>query len=87
MDSLASDCLRIIKEQSKRKDIVIIILIIVIFLNNLAWVIAWNLPVERVTESYELEGEDDANVFYNGEGEERICITSAAWSSSLTMRV
>ena len=30
-----------------------------------------NLPKEeeRVAESYELQGEDSANVFYNGEGE------------------
>lgn len=69
-EGLASDCLHIIKEQSKRKDIVIFLLIVIIFLNNLAWLVAWNLPIEEIeTETYELQGDNESNVFYNGEGE------------------
>ena len=69
---LATEVLREAKAQSKRRDIIIIVFLIIFFLNNLAWIIAWNLPTEErqtTTESYDLQGEDSANVFYNSEGE------------------
>ena len=51
---------------------IIIILAILLFASNIAWIIAWNLPDKQVTESYELQGEDDANVVYNSQGEVQI---------------
>lgn len=68
-DSLASELLHEIKAESKRRFILLIICISLLFLSNLAWLIAWNLPSDEVTETYDLQGEDNANVFYNGEGE------------------
>ena len=66
---LATEVLREAKAQSKRRDIIIIVFLIIFFLNNLAWIIAWNLPSDKIMESYELQGQDSANVFYNGDGE------------------
>ena len=71
--SLASEMLHEMKMQSKRKDIIIILLIVFLFASNIAWIVAYNLPQEEITtEAYELEGSDDANVIYNGEGEVKI---------------
>lgn len=72
--SLASELLHEIKMQSKRKDIIIIILIIIVFVSNMVWGILYSLPREEVleTESYQLDGEDSANVIYNSEGEVKI---------------
>lgn len=66
-DSLATELLRELKRESKRRFILLIILLVLFFGTNLAWLIAWNLPSETVTESYELQGEDSANVVYNSE--------------------
>ena len=71
-ESLASELLHELKKESQRRFILLIICIVLLFASNLAWLIAWNIPVDKVTESYELQGEDDANVFYNGQGEVRI---------------
>ena len=71
--SLASELLHEIKMQSKRKDIIIILLIVILFASNIAWIIVYTLPQEVVTtESYELQGEDSANVIYNSEGDVKI---------------
>ena len=50
----------------------LIIAIILLFASNLAWLYAWNLPDRQTTESYELDGQDDANVIYNSQGEVQI---------------
>ena len=70
-EMLATSILRELHRESKRRFILLVICIVLLFASNMAWLIAWNLPKEeeRVTESYELQGEDSANVFYNGEGE------------------
>ena len=71
MSSLASELLREIKRESKRRFVLLIICIILLFLSNMAWLIAWNLPSEETTkeESYEMQGEDNANLILNKEGE------------------
>lgn len=72
MDNLATELLREIKQESKRRFIIIMILIAALVGSNLAWLIAWNLPSDKevTTESYELQGEDSANVVYSsGEGD------------------
>ena len=70
-DSLATELLREIKRESKRRFILLVVCISLLFASNMAWLIAWNLPSERATteESYELQGEDNANVVYNTQGE------------------
>lgn len=72
MDNLATELLREIKQESKRRFIIIMILIAALVGSNLAWLIAWNLPSDKevTTESYELQGEDSSNVVYSsGEGD------------------
>ena len=71
--SLATELLREIKRESHRRFVLLIICIILLFASNMAWLVAWNLPVkETVEETYDLEGKDDANVILNGEGSVRI---------------
>ena len=72
MDNLATEILSEIKAQSRRYFIMLIIAIILLFASNIAWLYAWNLPDRQVVESYDLSGEDSANVVYNGEGEVQI---------------
>ena len=72
MESLATEILRELKLQCKRYFIMLLIALILLFASNIAWLYAWNLPVKDVTESYELEGSDDANVVYNSQGEVQI---------------
>ena len=64
---------------SKRNFIIIIILIMVIFASNIFWIYSSIYYKETYTESYELDGSEDANVVYsnqggvsiNGEGEDK----------------
>lgn len=72
MESLASEILHELKLEAKRNFIILIVTVILLFASNIAWLIAWNLPDREVTESYELQGEDDANVVYNDSGEVKI---------------
>ena len=72
MDNLATEILHELKVQCKRYFIMMIIVIILLFASNLAWLYAWNLPDNDVSESYELQGQDDANVVYNDSGEVKI---------------
>ena len=69
VENLASEILHELKLESKRRFVLLVVTISLLFVSNLAWLIAWNLPDETVTESYELEGEDSANVIYNQLGE------------------
>ena len=72
MEGLATEILHELKNQARRNFILLIVCIILLFASNIAWLIAWNLPDNEVTESYELQGEDDANVIYNSQGEVQI---------------
>lgn len=72
MDNLASEILHELKAQTRRTFILLIITVILLFASNIAWLVAWNLPDKEVSESYELQGEDDANVVYNDSGEVKI---------------
>lgn len=72
MEGLATEILHELKCQARRNFILLIVCIILLFTSNIAWLIAWNLPDKEVTESYELQGEDDANVIYNSQGEVQI---------------
>lgn len=72
MEKLATEILHEIKNQSRRYFIMLLVSIALLFASNIAWLIAWNLPDEQYTESYELNGEDSANVIYNQLGEVEI---------------
>ena len=72
MDNLATEILHELKAQCKRYFIMMIIVIILLFVSNIAWLYAWNLPDKDISESYELQGQDDANVVYNDSGEVKI---------------
>lgn len=73
MDNLATELLREIKQESRRRFIIILILIVALVGSNIAWLIAWNLPSEEVSESYELQGDENSNVVYSsGEGDTKI---------------
>lgn len=70
MDNLASDIFKELKIESRRRFVIILILIITLVGSNVAWLIAWNLPKEYTTETYEMQGDDNANVVYSsGEGD------------------
>ena len=71
-NGLASELLHEIRVESKRRFILLIICIVLLCASNIAWLIAWNLPDREVTESYELQGEDNANVIYNNDGEVKV---------------
>ena len=72
MENLATEILHELKAQAKRNFVLLIIAITLLFASNIAWLIAWNLPEKEYTESYELQGEDDANVIYNSQGDVQI---------------
>ena len=72
MESLATEIIHELKAQTKRAFILLVICIILLFVSNIAWLIAWNLPDKEVSESYELQGEDEANVVYNDSGKVNI---------------
>ena len=72
VENLATEILHEIKLEAKRNFIMLIIAIILLFASNIAWLYAWNLPDRQTTESYELDGQDDANVVYNSQGEVQI---------------
>ena len=57
-----------IKSTSKRHFWIIVILIAALFFSNAMWLYVWSLPNEISTESYELQGSEDANVVYNNQG-------------------
>lgn len=68
-DNFAFEVLKHEKLNTRRWFIITIICVTLLFVSNMAWLIAWNLPSEEVTDSYELQGEDNANVIYNSEGD------------------
>ena len=72
IESLATEILHELKLQARRWFILLVIAIIMLFASNIAWLIAWNLPDNEITESYEMTGEDNANVVYNEDGDVRI---------------
>lgn len=66
--NLATEILHELKLQSKRYFIMLIIAVILLFASNLAWLYAWNNLREVNTTSYEVKGQDDANVVYSDVG-------------------
>lgn len=63
-DTLAVDCLKEIKAQSKRWFIAFITMLLLFFATNIAWLYFWNLPTEETTTTTELEATDNGDANY-----------------------
>lgn len=68
INGLASEILHELRVESRRRFILLIITISLLFASNIAWLVAWNLPDDTITESYELDGDSGASVIYNEMG-------------------
>lgn len=74
-DTLASELLAMLKRSLTRSHKLIVALIIIIFVNNLVWIYAWNLPSEETDStvtSYDIDSEDNGNAVYNESGKVNI---------------
>jgi flagellar basal body-associated protein FliL len=69
---LASEIIHEQKVANKRMFIILMVVLTMFFVSNLAWLVAWNLPDSKTVQSYEMAGEDNANVVYNEEGDVKI---------------
>lgn len=65
-DTLATELLRTLKGSIKRLYIIIIILISLLFVSNIAWLYAWNLPEEETISEVSQEADDSAVNNYVG---------------------
>ena len=63
-DTLAVDCLKEIKAQSKRWFIAFITMLLLFFATNIAWLYFWNLPTEETTTTTEPEATDNGDANY-----------------------
>ena len=61
-----------IKRNSLRDFIIILILIISLVTSNVYWVYSYVYSNDTYSESYELDGSEDANVVYNSQGDVKI---------------
>lgn len=68
-DNLALEILVELKHNIKRLYTIIIILIVLLFVTNIAWLYAWNLPADNTSNSYDIQSEDNGNAVYNQNGE------------------
>jgi hypothetical protein len=59
---LASEIIHEQKVANKRMFIILMVVLTMFFVSNLAWLVAWNLPDSKTVQSYEMAGEDNANV-------------------------
>lgn len=65
-DTLATELLRTLKGSIKRLYIIIIVLISLLFVSNIAWLYAWNLPGEETVSELSQEADDNAVNNYIG---------------------
>ena len=70
-ENLATEILHELKRQTSRYFIMLIIAIILLFASNVAWLVVWKYN-KGATQSYDLYGEDSANVVYNSQGDVKI---------------
>lgn len=70
-ENLATEILHELKKQTNRYFIMLIIAIILLFASNITWLIVWN-NYKSVVESYDLNGQDNANVVYNSQWDVKI---------------
>lgn len=68
-EGLATEILKELRAESKRRFIMLILTIALLFASNIAWLIAWNLPSRSVSESYDMMGDNGADVIYNEVGD------------------
>lgn len=68
-DNLATELLKELKVTSKRWFLLFIITLFLLFITNVIWLYAWNLPTEETTStSYDIQSEDDGNAIYSESG-------------------
>ena len=70
-NSLATEILHDLKQQSRRYFILSVILIVLIVLTNTVWGIAWSKHVSNAN-AYNLNGSNHSTVLYNNEGDVKI---------------
>ena len=69
-DKLTLEIFKELKKTIKRYFIAFMILLFLFFATNIAWMIAWNLPSEDTTTTYEQTNEDDGdNNFIGDDGD------------------
>ena len=68
-ESLATEILKELRAESKRRFVMLILTIALLFASNISWLIAWNLPSRSVSESYDMMGDNGADVIYNEVGD------------------
>ena len=68
-NTLAMELLHQIKSNTKKWFIAFIIVLVMFFASNLAWLYAWNLPVENTTTTYDADSEYSGNAIINDSGE------------------
>lgn len=68
-NTLAMELLHQLKSSMKKWFIAFIIVLIMFFASNIAWLYAWNLPVESTTTTYDADSEDNGNAIINDSGE------------------
>lgn len=64
--SLATELLHSLKSSCKRLFIAFIIVLVMLFVTNIAWLYAWNLPSEEVTTTVTQDSGDDGDNNYIG---------------------
>ena len=67
-DKLTLEIFKELKKTIKRYFIAFMILLFFFFATNIAWMIAWNLPSEDTTQSYDIDSKDNGNAIYNDDG-------------------
>ena len=68
-ETLASELLKELKVTSKRWFLLFIITLFLLFITNVIWLYAWNLPTEETTStSYDIQSEDDGNAIDSESG-------------------
>lgn len=67
-DKLTLEIFKELKKTIKRYFIAFMILLFLFFATNIAWMVAWNLPAEDTTQTYDIDSEDNGNAIYNDDG-------------------
>lgn len=68
-NTLAMELLHQLKSSMRKWFIAFIIVLIMFFASNVAWLYAWNLPMETTSTTYGVDSEDNENAIINDEGE------------------
>lgn len=66
-NTLAIELLHQVKANSRKWFIAFIIVLVMFFASNIAWLYAWNLPLEKITTTttYDADSQDNGNAVIN----------------------